>query len=302
MPAYNTVFSDQKIAERKYARSKEKSSFTKYSITFISCILIASLGFITIVFSRTDDVNIALLNTVNIHSSYITARTTVKDIEQEEFADDKDEEYDAVIDDVVDEEVTMPGVSYEPGSTSEYASAIISCMRDRGYNDFAIAGALGNFAAESGLNPTVTQGHTCDGADNATVREWQAGKSGRAIGFAQWDGGRALALIDAADKAGVPWYDFNFQLNHYLSDLEMNGYGVEQANSNATDIEHAAWYFVKKYERCGTCKYAPCGGSANGAHGVGTNAAYVDFVNREHINGWAHRRDGAGTFYATYFQ
>ena len=64
-------------------------------------------------------------------------RAQVKDIEQEEFADDKDEEYDAVIDDVVDEEVTMPGVSYEPGSTSEYASAIISCMRERGYNDLS---------------------------------------------------------------------------------------------------------------------------------------------------------------------
>lgn len=181
-----------------------------------------------------------------------------------------------------------------------YPGMIINGMQQMGYNNYAIAGALGSFAAESGLNPDTTQNNAMDGRTNAEVRRWQGGASGRAIGFAQWDGSRAISLLDAADAAGVNWNDFDFQLSYYLAELSSQGYSPSDANSNATDVEHAAWYFTKKFERCGTCAHAPCGGGSNGAHGVGTNAAYVSFENRNHINGWNTRNSAASTFYNSY--
>lgn len=198
------------------------------------------------------------------------------------------------------------GKPTKPGDGS-YAGQIIDRMANAGYGKYSIAGALGSFAAESGLDPKKTQGDACNGADNTTVRNWQGGRSGRAIGFAQWDGSRAINLLNAADAAGVNWYDFDFQLNFYMAELSAQGYGVTDANANCTDVEHAAWYFTKKFERCGTCKYAPCSGSSygkisNGAHGVGGNAADVSFENRNHINGWNTRNGAAQNFYNSHLK
>lgn len=188
-----------------------------------------------------------------------------------------------------------PNVNGNQISKTAAAEKIIGLMRSAGYNDYAISAALGNFVAESGLNPSTTQGHKMDGASNSDLRNW-AGVGGRAIGFAQWDKGRATALLNAADSAGKKWDDFDFQVNYYIADLNSNGCSVSKFNSNATDIEHATFWFTHAYERCGISKNCPGYSSSNKYA-----ASQVSYDERQYCNGWGTRLQSASDFYVTYF-
>ena len=178
---------------------------------------------------------------------------------------------------------------HPPVDPSTYAGQIINALLDKGYKEEAIAAALGNFVGESGLDPRATQGHRHDGAERAELEQWGVGRNGRAIGFAQWDAGRAVNLLNAADAAGVKWYDFDLQLGFFLGELASNHCGVEEFNNASTDVEHATWHFVKYFERCGTTVDSP------------TNARYTTFEQRTIINGWNTRFSAATSFYNQYF-
>lgn len=180
----------------------------------------------------------------------------------------------------------------------DYMDIVIQ-MRAKGYSDIAIAAALGSFVAESGMDPGTTQGHAIDYGSNADVKAWQGGKSGRAIGFAQWDGNRAQNLIAAADAAGVNWYDWDFQVNFYINELDSQGYGVSTANSHAQDVEHAAFWFQHQFERGGispdTPDYDPP--PKQGGTGKKWAASQIDYSERQYINNWKERLKAAEDFY-----
>lgn len=80
------------------------------------------------------------------------------------------------------------------------------------------SGLLGNSHQESGMNPAAIQGGgskagmTCNGSTSRT--------SGMAIGLFQWDGIRKNNLLCAAEKAGKPWTDVDFQLK-FAFEIEM---------------------------------------------------------------------------------
>lgn len=181
---------------------------------------------------------------------------------------------------------------------TDATTKIIALMRQKGYNDKAIAAALGNFIAESGLDPKCTQGHAMDGKSNAEVRAWQGGRTGRAIGFMQVDGSRATLLLDAADAAGVNWYDLDFQVDFFMSDLAGNGCSVSAFNSASTDIEHAVWHFTSKYERCGISSSCP-GYDPPAPRGRGTKycASQLSYDERQYANGWSTRLKAGSDFY-----
>ena len=212
------------------------------------------------------------------------------------------DEYGNPIEDDGDEDSNGPGGTGGNGGGSvditDAATKIITLMRQKGYNDKAIAAALGNFVAESGLDPKCTQGNAMDGKSNSEVRAWQGGRSGRAIGFMQVDGSRATALLDAADRAGVNWYDLDFQVDFFMSDLAGNGCSVSAFNSAATDIEHAVWHFTSKYERCGISSSCP-GYDPPSPRGHGTKycASQLDYSERQYANGWSTRLRAGSDFY-----
>lgn len=89
-----------------------KSPFVRYCVTVMVCLLIASTGFIFIVYSSEDDIiDDTIIQTAGRNIPYITANTTTKEIIEENF-DDDDEDKDAVEEDASQPSQTpnMPGM------------------------------------------------------------------------------------------------------------------------------------------------------------------------------------------------
>lgn len=134
------------------------------------------------------------------------------------------------------------------------AKAIYSVLKTYGLSDEQIAGVLGNFSTESGIDPTKIEGiigvehydingprHQEAIADfDAYVRgPLSAGYSGftgsggpiknpkgytagdgkmyPGIGMGQYTGGGAKTFLDAADAVSTPWYTIDFQLAYTLA-------------------------------------------------------------------------------------
>jgi hypothetical protein len=119
-------------------------------------------------------------------------------------------------------------------------------------NDAQIAGIIGNFWAESGINPKVTQGHVMDGAPNDEVDTWtKQGANGLGLAQWTWNPGRAGNLISLAREMDKNWYDLDVQVELIVQ--EMNG---AQKSSLANvgffesdDAQKAAIAFHDGYER-----------------------------------------------------
>ncbi len=122
-------------------------------------------------------------------------------------------------------------------------------LRSLGYNDIAISGAMGNFAAESGLDPRATQGHTHDGQTRPSCLRLGGGDG---HGLAQWDSGRRVALIEFATARGKEWWDFSIQLEYFKSEIEgpEKKYGGQAVMNACTSVKEACFQFADKYERC----------------------------------------------------
>lgn len=123
-------------------------------------------------------------------------------------------------------------------------------LRDAGYSEYAVAGAMGNIYAESGFNPSVIE-------------------AGNGIGFGlcQWSYGRRTQLEAYAAAKGVEPGDVNTQIEFLLTEITPGangpafGYATYQMmyyngyNSsmweNASSPEDAAEAFCWSFERPG---------------------------------------------------
>lgn len=174
-----------------------------------------------------------------------------------------------------------------PLNPNDVEKAVYQFLKGLGYADTEIAGIMGNMKAESGTSPGTTQDHTHDYTDKPCVTHC-VGSSGNAHGLVQWDGGRLDNLLLSAKSAGVDWWDLDFQLNFYKSEIE----GSEKKNAapgkllasangyNFDEVEYATYQFARYYERCA------------GTSGTKWNT-------RGNISHWNDRHQYAADYYAT---
>lgn len=114
--------------------------------------------------------------------------------------------------------------------SGETTQAIHDFLVGCGYSEAGIAGIMGNLQAESGLNPTATNGRT--------------------IGIAQWLGGRIDNLMNFCANDGYDPYSLEGQLNFLYYEMSTGYPRVHAAMMSATDPEEAASFFCAYYEGC----------------------------------------------------
>ena len=149
---------------------------------------------------------------------------------------------------------------YEPGQfyiagTGIYGGTIQEkvwfALKDLGYSDIAVAGAMGNIDYESaGFSTTAVE----------------AG-SGNGIGLCQWSFGRRISLENYAAYKGVSWQDEDMQVEFLVAEISgqglasgfanqrVSGYIVEEGElstvndwANAQNISDATLHFMRFFE------------------------------------------------------
>lgn len=118
-------------------------------------------------------------------------------------------------------------------------------FKDQKFSDAGVAGIMGNFALESGLDPTKKQ---------------LGGGPGR--GLAQWEGPRWVMLQNKARQWGGNWYDLDIQLRFVMYELRSYPQLVH-ALKTASDPRQAAILFEQIYERAGVKAHASRAGYAS---------------------------------------
>ncbi len=143
-------------------------------------------------------------------------------------------------------------------STTDNAKTIWDFLKEKGLNDFAVAGLMGNLKAESALNPKNLQGsyekkldftdesYTA-AVDNGTYDNFVRDKAG--YGLAQWTyWSRKENLLDFAKSKGASIGDLSMQLEFLWKELQ--GYkSVMETLKNATSILEASNAILKGYEK-----------------------------------------------------
>lgn len=208
----------------------------------------------------------------------------------------------------------------EPGADATERT-IWDFLKSKGFNDFAVAGVMGNLFAESGLNPQNLQNtynkkfgktdaqYTTE-VDNGSYTNFVHDSAG--YGLAQWTYySRKQGLLDAARAAGVSIGNMNMQLAYLWQELQ--GYKSVMATLTAAASVRAASDAVltgfekpadqseavqKKRAEYGQAYYDKYAGTQTAApQETPQAAAGVPFNVRVEIND-LRIRTGAGTNYA----
>ena len=149
----------------------------------------------------------------------------------------------------------------EDGTAEERGAAMMSWLMSNKFEKNGgkalskeqAAAIAGNFAAESGIDPKVTEGHTMDGASNEAVDAWTKGGP-RGLGFAQWtwNPGRAGGLIDLAKSMKMSWYEPEVQFTMIQKEID-GGYGDPLVSAgffqSGKSIEDLSMIFHDQYEK-----------------------------------------------------
>lgn len=144
---------------------------------------------------------------------------------------------------------------------TENANKIYSIFKAAGFPDTNIAGILGNWAHESGLDPTAfisiyDEPYQIGPRKQAVI---DGGYVNTAIGLGQWRGGRKESLIEFGKKynsSGI-WYELETEMQFTLtgdggnSDI-LNNWKLEEEENP----ESAAFWFGENWERAGI-DYSP---------------------------------------------
>lgn len=141
------------------------------------------------------------------------------------------------------------------------AKKIWDFLKSKGFNDYACAGIIGNFDAESGLNPKNLQdscqarlGFTDDtyvrAIDNGSYSREQFATDSAGAFLAQWTWHtRKRNLYDFTKSRGTSIGDLNTQLEFFYKELSESFPSVLQALMRATSVREASDIILLKYER-----------------------------------------------------
>ncbi len=106
-------------------------------------------------------------------------------------------------------------------------------LKKKGLSDAQVAGIMGNFEQESGMNPTATN------------------PSSGAYGIAQWLGGRKSNLQAFAKSKGKKASDLDAQLDFLWHEMQGSEKGSLGRFNKAKTVEEATKYWAQDFERMG---------------------------------------------------
>lgn len=118
------------------------------------------------------------------------------------------------------------------------------------------AGVIGNFGQESGFNSELVQYGSGLNKDmsNDEIIALGDGSSGKAIGFAQWDGARRKKLAEFAKSKNGHWSDLGIQMDYLKHELE-TGEGDNLVAGGFTEpgksVDDLTLIFMERFERAG---------------------------------------------------
>lgn len=165
----------------------------------------------------------------------------------------------------------VSGSDYAGGDTEENAKYIYGVFSALGMGDENIAAILGNWSAESGIDPTgvetiedepfelgpkkkhaesvdflIDKYNPAYGADHPAIVH-----SG--IGLGQWTNGRNTMLRDYAEKTGRDWHDIELQLSFMIGHDDPYRVGqidsmIKNKNPGAGSVSGATQWFFNKWE------------------------------------------------------
>lgn len=143
------------------------------------------------------------------------------------------------------------------GDMEQDAKNIYGILSGLGMPDENIAGILGNFEVESGLDPTAVERVPITGDEYHRIGEQkQAAEKenfeGRGIGIGQWTAERNVALRKYAEEKGGDWYDLQYQMAFMISDdsgADLVREMIEGTNEGADNPKSASRFFLQKWER-----------------------------------------------------
>ena len=150
------------------------------------------------------------------------------------------------------------GSSSAQGNITGSDAIIWSFLKEKGLNDFAIAGLMGNLFAESGLKPNILQhpfktklNHTDESyttaVDNGSYTNFVKDEAG--YGLAQWTyWSRKQALLNYAKSAGKSIGDIYMQLNYLWQELQ-DYQSVMSVLKNAVSVRQASDVILIKFEQ-----------------------------------------------------
>lgn len=128
---------------------------------------------------------------------------------------------------------------YTQVSVSSSEQALWDLFKSMGFTDAGAAGAMGNLAMESGLNPSSR-------SSNFDPAEGRGGG-----GLAGWMcAGRFRGLMTMAEANGESWQSLSIQMSYLKYELENTRKNVGQQMKTETDVDMAADYFCVYFEGC----------------------------------------------------
>ena len=128
-------------------------------------------------------------------------------------------------------------------SLNPNAIAIAKRLQAEGYTRGQIAGVLGNFQLESGVNPRINEG--------GRIGE-PLGVGGFGVG--QWTGGRQKNLINFAKQKGLDPGSIEAQADFLVYELKGPEKRADQSLRGAVSPEESARRFLVDFERAGIPK------------------------------------------------
>lgn len=151
------------------------------------------------------------------------------------------------------------------GEQLEVVQQIFSVLHEFGFTNAWVAGILGNFEHESGLDPTQIIGFSGiepftigpkkqavidRGFTNGSDTGDGAGVSHVGIGLGQWTNERNVSLRAYADDHGMPWYTVGAQLGYMFSGNPSERLDVleDMRDNKGASIDEATTQFLTRWE------------------------------------------------------
>jgi hypothetical protein len=131
------------------------------------------------------------------------------------------------------------------------AKTIFGVLSAWGMPDENVAGIVGNWDAESGVDPTSVQNHFESPQVMSDEKKSAATNTDNGIGLGQWTFGRNANLRTYAESNATNWWTLEMQLGFMVSDAEGSDAGIVKdmiATTRGTPAE-AAIYFHDEWER-----------------------------------------------------
>lgn len=131
------------------------------------------------------------------------------------------------------------------------AQTVFSILKAWGMPNDNIAGILGNWQAESGLDPTSVQNFSGSAYQMTTDKQLAAGDTNNGIGLGQWTFGRNAAMRAFAGATGQNWWTVQAQMGYLVSPAEGANADIIKGmiTTDQGSPSQAALYFNDKWER-----------------------------------------------------